>query len=111
MPCDVTDVMAVDVLFRQVAEVYGGLDIAVLNAGIDAKHIRVEDGTLTVWTQIVEVNRFGAYDCARAAIPLLESCGGGRILMAGSGLGHHGRVQPSAYACSKAGLWMLTCVL
>lgn len=42
MPCDVTDVMAVDVLFRQVAEIYGGLDIAILNAGIDAEHTRVE---------------------------------------------------------------------
>ncbi len=31
--------------------------------------------------------------------------------MVRSGLGHHGRVQQSAYACSKAGLWMLTRVL
>jgi len=111
MPCDATDVTAVDVWFRQVAEVYGGLDIAVLNAGIDAEHTRVEDSTPTVWTQIVEVNLFGAYYCARAAIPLLKSRGGGRIFMVGSGLGHHGWAQQSAYACSKAGLWMLTRVL
>ncbi len=111
MACDVTDVMAVDVLFRQIAEAYGGIDLAVLNAGMDAEHTRVEDSTPTVWTQIVEVNLFGAYYCARAAIPLLKSRGGGQILMVGSGLGHHGRAQQSAYACSKAGLWMLTRVL
>lgn len=38
-PClAMTDVTSVDVLFRQVAEVHGGLDIAVLNAGVDADH-------------------------------------------------------------------------
>ena len=47
-PClAMTDVTSVDVLFRQVAEVHGGLDIAVLNAGVDAEHTRVEDSTPT----------------------------------------------------------------
>lgn len=109
--CDVTDITAVNALFRQLQDTYGGIDILVLNAGIDAEHSRVEDSDPAVWTKIVEVNLFGAYYCARAAIPLLKKRDTGLILMMGSGLGHHGRVNQSAYACSKAGLWMLTRVL
>lgn len=37
--------------------------------------------------------------------------GGGKIITIGSGLGHKGREDNSAYSCSKAGLWMLTRVL
>lgn len=108
---DVTNIDAVNALFRQVEETYDALDILVLNAGIDAEYRSVEDSDPTVWTRIVEVNLFGAYYCARAAIPLMKKRDNGLILMMGSGLGHHGRVHQSAYACSKAGLWMLTRVL
>lgn len=111
MACDVTDVSAVDTVFRRIGEMYGGMDMVVLNAGMDAEPARVEDSRPTVWTRVLEVNLFGAYYCARAAIPLLKRRGGGQILMMGSGLGHHGRARHSAYASSKAGLWMLTRVL
>jgi 3-oxoacyl-[acyl-carrier protein] reductase len=67
---------------------------------------RVED-----WRATLEVNLLGAYYCAHAAIPSLKERGGGKILTVGSGLGHRGRPGSSAYACSKAGLWMLTRVL
>ena len=33
------------------------------------------------------------------------------MITIGSGLGHRGRANRSAYACAKAGLWMLTRVL
>ncbi|NMP24761.1 SDR family NAD(P)-dependent oxidoreductase [Sulfobacillus harzensis] len=109
--CDVTDVHAVNALFSQVEKTYGGLDILVLNAGMDAEYRSIEAGDPAVWTRIVDVNLFGAYYCARAAIPLLKKRDSGLILTMGSGLGHHGRIHQSAYACSKAGLWMLTRIL
>ncbi len=108
--CDVTDLLAVTDLFAQVKKTYGGIDILVLNTGVDAEYICIEDSDPALWTRIVEVNLFGAYYCTRAAIPLLKTRGGGPIMM-GSGLGHHGRIRQSAYSCSKAGLWMLTRVL
>ena len=37
--------------------------------------------------------------------------GAGKIITVGSGVGHRGYAGSSAYACSKAGLWMLTRVL
>jgi 3-oxoacyl-[acyl-carrier protein] reductase len=54
------------------------------------------------------VNLFGAYLCARAAIPALRNAGGGKIITIGSGIGHRGLTSLSDYACAKAGLWMLT---
>ena len=53
----------------------------------------------------------GAYYCARVAIPYLRQRGAGKIITVGSGIGHRGLPSSSAYACSKAGLWMLTRVL
>lgn len=43
-----------------------------------------------------------------AAIPYLRQRGAGKIITIGSGLGHNGRAGGSAYACAKAGVWMLT---
>ncbi len=57
------------------------------------------------------MNLLGAYYCAQAAIPALKQRGAGKIITVGSGIGHRGVVGSSDYACSKAGLWMLTRVL
>lgn len=109
--CDVTDADRVNAVFSQVAAEYGGIDIAVLNAGVGDEPVELEASDPERWTQVVTTNLFGAYYCARAAIPLLKMRGGGRIVMVGSGLGHHGHATHSAYAVSKAGLWMLVRVL
>jgi len=109
--CDVTDPDTVARVFGSLGERFGGLDLAVLNAGVGGPVASVERSDAAAWTRVLEVNLFGAYHCARAAIPLLKRRGGGRIVLVGSGLGHHGMARQSAYACSKAGLWMLTRVL
>ena len=59
----------------------------------------------------IDLNLNGAYYCAKTSIPYLKARGGGKIITVGSGIGHNGRVGSSAYACAKAGLWMLTRVL
>jgi 3-oxoacyl-[acyl-carrier protein] reductase len=64
-----------------------------------------------VWRTTIEVNLLGAYYCAQAAIPALKQRGAGKIITVGSGIGHRGVPGSSAYACAKAGLWMLTRVL
>jgi NAD(P)-dependent dehydrogenase (short-subunit alcohol dehydrogenase family) len=57
------------------------------------------------------VNLFGAYHCARLAIPHLRRRGGGKIIAIGTGLGHSSRGGTVAYSCSKAALWMLVRIL
>jgi 3-oxoacyl-[acyl-carrier protein] reductase len=108
---DVTQLPSVEQLFGATAEAFGGGDIVVINAGVTYDRRPVEDSQPSDWRATLEVNLIGAYYCARAAIPYLKQRGAGKIITMGSGVGHRGLPGNSAYACSKAGLWMLTRVL
>ena len=108
---DVTDVASVDKMIANTVAHFGGLDILVVNAGGNLSKDTVEDSDPEAWRATLDTNLVGAYYCARAAIPHLKLRGAGKIIMIGSGLGHRGPASRSAYACSKAGLWMLTRVL
>lgn len=108
---DVTQEADVDRMVASCLEAFGRLDILVLNAGVAAEGASVEASAAQRWRQTLDVNLFGAYLCAKAAIPSLKTAGGGKVLTIGSGLGHTGQPGISDYACAKAGLWMLTRVL
>ena len=108
---DVTQPESVQHMLEATVDAFGGLDILVINAGGNYDHNRVEDSSPGDWLSTLQVNLVGAYHCARAAIPHLKRRGAGKIITIGSGMGHRGRPGASAYACSKAGLWMLTRVL
>ena len=111
VPTDVTDRPSVVQMFERVVAAYGGLDIVVINAGINLDRQPVESSDPKSWEATLAVNLLGAYYCAQAATSYLKARGGGKIITIGSGLGHRGSAGCSAYACSKAGLWMLTRVL
>ena len=108
---DVRDAEAVARAFDAAASAWGGIDLLVANAGVDLARGAVDTGDPRIWWETVEVNLLGAYTCARAAIPHLKRRGGGKIITVGSGLGHRGIAGRSAYAASKAGLWMFTRVM
>jgi 3-oxoacyl-[acyl-carrier protein] reductase len=108
---DVTQLESVQQLLATVVEHFGGLDILVINAGGRYDPRNVEDSHSEDWQATLQVNLVGAYYCAQAVIPYLKQRGAGKIITIGSGMGHRGRAGDSSYACSKAGLWMLTRVL
>jgi 3-oxoacyl-[acyl-carrier protein] reductase len=110
VPTDVTSADAVERLFARIDEV-GGLDLVMLNAGGLPGRGPVADSDLANWNDTLALNLTAAYLCARAAIPRLRARGGGKIILVGSGVGHRGVPEFSAYACAKAGQWMLTRVL
>ena len=111
VPTDVTDPEAVQRLVAACTEAFGRLDILVINAGIEPEGVTIEESDITRWRHTLDVNLFGAYYCARAAIPAMKAAGGGKIISIGSGLGHRGLPNISDYSVAKAGLWMLTRVL
>lgn len=111
LPTDVTQLESVQQLFEQVVQHFGGFDILVINAGANHDRRTVENSQPEAWQSTLQVNLVGAYYCAHAAIPHLKRRGSGKIIAIGSGLGHRGHAERSAYACSKAGLWMLVRVL
>jgi 3-oxoacyl-[acyl-carrier protein] reductase len=111
VPTDVTSPQSVRAMVDATADRYGGLDIVVINAGINGERKPVADSDIERWRETLEVNLIGALSCAHAAIPYLKRRGAGKIITMGSGIGHRGFAERSAYACSKAALWMLTRVL
>ncbi len=106
---DVTDWNSVTAMVDAAVAEFGGLDIAVLNAGVLLDGGRtLEDSIIDDWRLTIEVNLIGSYLCAKAVIPTLKARGAGKIIVTGSGNGHHSRIRGSSYGASKAGLWMVT---
>jgi 3-oxoacyl-[acyl-carrier protein] reductase len=109
--CDVTVLAEVKALMAAVRGRFGGLDILFCNAGGNPHRRTVVESDPEQWVAAVDLNLTSSYYCARAAIPLMQARGGGRIILMGSGMGHRGVGGHSAYCVSKAGVWMLTRVL
>jgi 3-oxoacyl-[acyl-carrier protein] reductase len=105
---DVGDYASVATLYQRAAEVFGGVDIVVGNAGVANEQRRIEDSDPAQWRHTIDINLTGAYHTAHAAIPHLRRRGAGKIIMIGSGQRHRAAPGYSSYSCSKSGLWMLT---
>jgi 3-oxoacyl-[acyl-carrier protein] reductase len=90
--------------FEEAAQTFGGIDIVVINAGINTARSTIEESDVEKWRDTMDTNLLGAYYCAKAAISHLKKRGTGKIITIGSGLGHKGLPATSAYAVSKAKL-------
>jgi NAD(P)-dependent dehydrogenase (short-subunit alcohol dehydrogenase family) len=91
---------------------FGGLDIAVGNAGVVGDLAAVPDMAPENWRRVLAVNLDGAFLTARAALPALLARGGGSLLFTSSFVGHTAGIPGmAAYAASKAGLLGLVQVL
>lgn len=108
---DVTSYPEMERLFAAASEELGGVDIVVASAGGSVENKLVEESDLDGWKHAIDTNLVGAYHTARAAIPHLRARGAGKLIFIGSGMGHRSGPTRSAYAVSKAGLWMLIRVL
>lgn len=109
--CDVTDLKSMEEACKKAQDIFGGLDILFVNAGVNNLRVNVGEDDPKLWYNTIEVNLIGAYNTMRAAIPYLKARGSGKIITIGSGRGRRGDATGSSYACSKAALWMLVRVL
>jgi len=105
---DVADLPSVQRMMEAAVTQFGGLDILVISAGVNLDRRSVQESISADWQDTLQINLTGAYFCAQAAIPYLKERNGGKIITVGSGMGHRGSPERSAYCVSKAGLWMLT---
>lgn len=109
---DVTDPALADRLVETALERFGGLDIAVNNAGIVGALAPIHDITPARWRETLDVNLTSAFLMARAQIPAMLARGGGSLVFVSSFVGHTAGLPGMAdYAASKAGLIGLTQVL
>ena len=109
--CDVTIYENMKEAMQKAYERYGRIDLILVNAGTDTEKLPIDELDIAEWKRVMDVNLNGAFYTVKAAIPYLKRNGSGKIITIGSGMGHKGRADDSAYSCSKAGLWMLTRVL
>ena len=78
--CDVTDAASVKQAFAQVAEAFGGVDIAVSNAGA-AWQGRIGEVDEAVLRESFELNFYGHQRVAQAAVKIMRAQGTGGCLL------------------------------
>jgi 3-oxoacyl-[acyl-carrier protein] reductase len=110
---DQTDPISVAAAVEEVAEVFGGLDLLINNAGMASGGRSLPTGDLEaltpeIWDEMMTVNVRGPYLLARAAAPWLRRSYWGRIVNLGSTIGHGTWGAAAAYAPSKASVAPLT---
>jgi 3alpha(or 20beta)-hydroxysteroid dehydrogenase len=109
---DVAAPRAWDEAMEVASSAWGGLDLLVNNAAIASPIVAIDQRDPADWDRVMAVNLRGPFLGARAALPLFRQAGGGVIVNVSSvaGLGQSEIMDP-AYACSKAGVTMLTRVI
>jgi 3-oxoacyl-[acyl-carrier protein] reductase len=99
---DVTDDAAIARFVREAETEWGGVDVAVANAGI-WEGAPVERMTPEEWHATLDVNLGGTWRLCREAIPALRRRGGGAIVVVSSTAGQRGEAYHSHYAATKGG--------
>ncbi|MGW1097078.1 SDR family NAD(P)-dependent oxidoreductase [Streptomyces sp. NPDC002455] len=106
---DVTDSGQLRDLVRETVTRYGGLDIAVNNAGIFRGSGPVGEVGEEDWDAVMRTNLTGVWLAMKHEIAHMKENGGGVIVNISSNLGAHLRIPgAAAYLTSKAGVSVLT---
>lgn len=100
---DLGETKGVMTLFEKADEWLGGLDFAILNAGIGSH------GLLTTMThehcrEVVSVNLLSYISCSLEAMRRMTAGGGGHIVMTGSMSAHVFDEEAAVYVATKAGI-------
>ena len=107
---DVTDDQAIadsmKIVTKQLAG--KGLDLLINNAGVIEPISHLSAADPEAWGHVIDINLKGVFNGMRAALPVMESAGGGSILTISSGAAHGPVEAWSHYCASKAAVAMLT---
>jgi NAD(P)-dependent dehydrogenase (short-subunit alcohol dehydrogenase family) len=104
---DVTDQGAMMAAVAETVERFGGLDVAVANAGIAQSQIATVRGIgAEEWERVFEVDMLGVWRTVRAALPQIVERRG-HIVLTGSVYSFFNGIFNSPYAVAKAGVEML----
>ncbi len=105
---DMADAQAVEKMVAFAVETYGGLHLAVNNAGIGGPIAPVGDYPLDGWKAVIDVNLNGVFYCMRYEIAAMLKSGGGAIVNMASILGSVGTPGSAAYVSAKHAMVGLT---
>ena len=110
LQADIRDPAQAEAAVRSAAELLGGIDVLVNNAGISQIKL-FTDLSDEDWRSMMQTNLDGAFYVTRAAAKCMISQKSGRILNVGSMWGKTGASCEVHYSASKAGLRGLTMAL
>lgn len=105
---DVTDAVEVEAMVDAARRQYGGLHLAVNNAGIAGASAPTGEYPLDSWHKVIATNLDSVFYCMRYQIPAILASGGGAIVNMASILGSVGFANAPAYVAAKHGLVGLT---
>ncbi len=103
LPCNLSDMDAVEALPKQAAEAMGSVDILVNNAGItrDNLFMRMSDDE---WQSVLNVNLTAAFKLCKGVMRGMMKARWGRIVNITSVVGSTGNPGQANYAASKAAM-------
>ena len=101
---DVTDAGAMRAAVAETVERFGGLDVAMANAGIAPQSMAtIRSVPAEEWERVIEVNLLGVWHTVRAALPQVSERRGHIVVVASVAAFANGMLG-SAYMTSKAGV-------
>jgi NAD(P)-dependent dehydrogenase (short-subunit alcohol dehydrogenase family) len=104
--CDVREPYSIDALFDMVQTRFGHVDILINNAGISQAPTAVENTSVEMWREIIDIDLNSIFLCTRAALPLMKR--GGTIINNISAAAKQVFPQFAAYTAAKTGAYGFT---
>ena len=103
VPCDLSDMVAVEKLMPDAEAAMGKVDILVANAGMnrDNLFVQLKDED---WDRVIAVNLTATFRLTRAAVSVMMRRRWGRIIAISSIVGFTGNPGQGNYTAAKAGL-------
>lgn len=106
--CDVSKDSDVQSAVSQTVNLFGRLDIAFNNAGVEGLQAFTPDCSEENWNHVININLKGVWLCMKYQIPQMLKQGGGSIVNCSSIAGVIGFPGIAAYVASKHGVIGLT---
>jgi NAD(P)-dependent dehydrogenase (short-subunit alcohol dehydrogenase family) len=108
IPADVARESQVGALMKKGVEIYGRLDCALNNAGIQGELRQTAECSDENWNRIIAINLTGVWLCMKHELAYMLPQGSGAIVNTASNFGLVGSPGMPAYSASKHGVLGLT---
>lgn len=106
--CDVSEPDQVEAAVAHTVDIFGRLDIAFNNAGVENKASPVAEIELDDWDRILGINLRGTFVCMKHELAQMVRQGSGVVINTSSGAGIRGVAGGAAYVASKHAIIGLT---